>query len=95
MKVIISSHCALIPKSDSLQWWDNLWLNESFATWCGEFVILSRLHPEWNLYSKFLLDHLASALNLDSLPSSHPVEQPCPTTEMIDEIFDDLSYSSL
>lgn len=76
-----------------MEWWDNLWLNESFATLMGEVVIPDRIEPTWKVHSAFITDHLARALALDSLRSSHPIEMPCKTEADVQQIFDALTYS--
>ncbi|WRT67329.1 uncharacterized protein IL334_004299 [Kwoniella shivajii] len=77
----------------TMKWWDNLWLNEAFATLMGELVILDRIWPEWKPRSEFLKTHLQSALDLDSQRSSHPIEVDCPDSNQIAQIFDAISYS--
>lgn len=77
----------------TMVWWDALWLNEAFATLMGEVISIHAVWPEWNPHSSFLNAHLRRALELDSQRSSHPIEQPCPDTEMIAQIFDAISYS--
>nr|XP_018263637.1 aminopeptidase 2 [Kwoniella dejecticola CBS 10117]OBR85795.1 aminopeptidase 2 [Kwoniella dejecticola CBS 10117] len=77
----------------TMKWWDNLWLNEAFATLMGELVILDRIWPEWKPRSQFLKSHLQGALDLDSQRSSHPIEVDCPDSNQIAQIFDAISYS--
>ncbi|EPS94689.1 hypothetical protein FOMPIDRAFT_101532 [Fomitopsis schrenkii] len=83
----------------TMEWWDNLYLNEGFATLMGELIILAqnlisaRIFPEWKLNSAFITIHVKFALDADSNLSSHPVEVECPDAEMVNQIFDDLSYS--
>ena len=77
----------------TMKWWDNLWLNESFATLMGELVIMDRIWPEWKPRADFLNAHLSRALELDSQRSSHPIEAECKTVGMVNQIFDGISYS--
>lgn len=77
----------------TMKWWDNLWLNEAFATLMGELVIPDRIWPEWKPRSQFVDTHLQSALSLDSQRSSHPIEVDCPDANQINQIFDSISYS--
>lgn len=77
----------------TMKWWDNLWLNEAFATLMGELVIPDRIWPEWKVRSEFLNSHLSAALALDSQRSSHPIEVDCPDANEINQIFDSISYS--
>ena len=77
----------------TMKWWDNLWLNEAFATLMGELVIPDQIWPEWKVRAEFLRTHLTAALSLDSLRSSHPIEVDCPDANQITQIFDNISYS--
>lgn len=75
----------------TMQWWDELWLNEGFATWVG-FTAVDYLFPEWDIFSSFVSESLQVALDLDSLPSSHPIHVPVKDALEIDELFDYISY---
>ncbi|KAI0811123.1 leucyl aminopeptidase [Irpex lacteus] len=77
----------------TMEWWDNLWLNEGFASLVGEVIILGKLFPEWRLHSAFITDLLNEALTLDAKLSSHPIEVDCPDPAMVNQIFDDLAYA--
>ncbi|EPQ29163.1 uncharacterized protein PFL1_03450 [Pseudozyma flocculosa PF-1] len=80
----------------TLNWWDNLWLNEAFATLMGEVVILDRCFPEWESASEFINMHLDRALDLDGKRSSHPIEVPLQgenVEDAINQVFDAISYS--
>ncbi|OJT12746.1 Aminopeptidase 1 [Trametes pubescens] len=89
----------------TMEWWDNLYLNEGFATLMGEKIVLERglpnidttctdrLFPEWQLDARFLGSKFYSALALDAKLSSHPIEVECPDANKIIQIFDDLSYA--
>ncbi|CAH7667912.1 hypothetical protein BY996DRAFT_4583678 [Phakopsora pachyrhizi] len=77
----------------TMSWWQELWLNEAFATLMGELVIISEIEPNWHAEDDFINAHLSRALDLDSKRSSHAVEVPCPDPEMINQIFDAISYS--
>jgi len=77
----------------TMKWWDNLWLNEAFATLMGEVVIQDPIWPEWKVRAEFISTHLAIALNLDSQRSSHSIEIDCPDANNINQIFDGISYS--
>ncbi|KAK0538067.1 Aminopeptidase 2 mitochondrial [Tilletia horrida] len=77
-------------------WWDNLWLNESFATLMGSVVVLDRLFPEWKVKSLFVNTQLARALELDAKRSSHPIEIPLRGENVedgVNQIFDAISYA--
>ncbi|KAL1682431.1 hypothetical protein EV122DRAFT_274196 [Schizophyllum commune] len=77
----------------TMRWWDNLYLNEGFATLVGEVIITDKVFPEWKLPSEFINVHWADALAMDAKPSSHPIEVECPHANRMNQIFDDLSYS--
>ncbi|OAA69681.1 aminopeptidase 2 [Cordyceps fumosorosea ARSEF 2679] len=76
----------------TMDWWDGLWLNEGFATWVSWYSSNS-FFPEWKVWEEYVVDNLQSALGLDSLRSSHPIEVPVKCAEEIAQIFDSISYS--
>lgn len=76
----------------TMQWWTHLWLNEGFATWMASFV-LDHLFPEWDIWTQFVGDEYASALSLDGLRSTHPIEVAVGHPHEISQIFDAISYS--
>ena len=76
----------------TMAWWDDLWLNESFASWMGAKTT-GALHPEWKMWTQFLEEDIVRGLTLDGLKSSHPIEVPVRDPAEIREIFDDISYS--
>ncbi|TBU53789.1 hypothetical protein BD310DRAFT_937381 [Dichomitus squalens] len=78
----------------TMEWWDNLYLNEGFATLMGDKAILGkRVWPEWKPDSEFLGSSFFQARQLDAKLSSHPVEVECPNEDSILQIFDALSYA--
>ncbi|PVU95982.1 hypothetical protein BB561_001475 [Smittium simulii] len=76
----------------TMKWWNDLWLNEGFATWAGNLVA-DHLFPEWEIWTQFLKDMTFSGLSLDSLRSSHPIEVSVRKAEEIFQIFDTISYN--
>jgi puromycin-sensitive aminopeptidase len=76
----------------TMDWWDDLWLNESFATWAG-WMCVDVLHPKWLVWEKFYLDEYVEAMKLDVLKTSHPIEVHVQNPSDITEIFDAISYS--
>ena len=76
----------------TMEWWEGLWLNEGFATWMETFAV-ERLFPHWAIWDQFVYNDVNSALALDSLVSSHPIEVQVERAEEVDEIFDAISYS--
>ncbi|KYQ90079.1 puromycin-sensitive aminopeptidase-like protein [Tieghemostelium lacteum] len=75
----------------TMDWWDSLYLNEGFATWVG-CMATNHIFPEWNYWLKFTSTYLNSALSLDALDNSHPIEVPVFNSNQINEIFDTISY---
>ncbi len=75
----------------TMEWWTDIWLNESFATFMEE-KILERLEPASRPLDDLLLDWTGPALLGDSLPSTHPVSVPVERPEEIGQIFDEISY---
>jgi len=59
----------------TMQWWNDLWLNESFATFI-ETLCTNTLFPEFRHLDSFVNNISSRALNLDSLKSSHPISVP-------------------
>ena len=76
-----------------MEWrWEGLWLNEGFATWMENFAT-HHLFPNGSIWDQFVYSDVNSALSLDSLLSSHPIEVQVERAEDVDEIFDAISYS--
>lgn len=76
----------------TMDFWDGLWLNEGFATWMSWYSC-NAFYPEWKVWETYVIDNLQSALSLDSLRSSHPIEVPVKRADEINQIFDAISYS--
>lgn len=76
----------------TMDFWEGLWLNEGFATWMSWYSSDS-FYPEWKVWQSYVTDDLQSALSLDSLRSSHPIEVPIKRADEINQIFDAISYS--
>ncbi|MEO7936238.1 MAG: M1 family metallopeptidase [Dokdonella sp.] len=75
----------------TMQWWDDLWLNEGFASWMAARTT-RKLHPEW----KPDLDAVGSreyAMSADAIASTHPVVQKIETVEQASQAFDTITYS--
>jgi aminopeptidase N len=75
----------------TMSWWDDLWLNEGFASWM-EARTTARLHPEWKTY----LGTVGSrdrAMKRDAIASTHPVVQHVETVEQANQAFDAITYS--
>ena len=75
----------------TMAWWDDLWLNEGFATWM-EGRTTRKLHPEWDT------DHVEAAftsrgpMGRDAYATTHPVVQHIATVEQASQAFDGITY---
>jgi len=76
----------------TMDFWDGLWLNEGFAEWMSWYSC-NVFFPEWKVWQGYVTDTLQSALGLDALRSSHPIEVPVKRADEINQIFDAISYS--
>ena len=76
----------------TMAWWNDLWLNESFASWMGEKAV-DHLHPEWEVWTQFVTGDTNRGLSLDGLKNSHPIEQQVKNPAEIGQLFDAISYS--
>jgi len=75
----------------TMEWWDDLWLNESFATFMS-YKMTGRLRPDWEMWSIFLRDEGFHALNLDALSTTHPVQGHVRNVAESMHTFDAISY---
>ncbi|CAF0767562.1 unnamed protein product [Rotaria sordida] len=76
----------------TMKWWNDLWLNEdNFASWI-EFLAVDYVYPEYDVWTQFVSDTLATCMIPDALHNSHPIEMPIQRPTEIDEIFDDITY---
>ena len=75
----------------TMKWWDDLWLNESFATYLA-YKAVNHFYPEWRVLDKYIVDEVFSALNADALISSHPIKVEVKDPQESTEIFDEISY---
>jgi tricorn protease interacting factor F2/3 len=75
----------------TMKWWDDLWLNESFATFAA-YRAVEKIIPEWKFNLHYLLDVVDHGMVADSLISTHPVSVKIKSAGDIEEIFDSISY---
>lgn len=75
----------------TMGWWDDLWLNESFATFMS-YKAVHAAFPAWELPLQYFEDTIADALNADQMLSTHPINVRVKTPGEVDEIFDRISY---
>ncbi len=74
----------------TMGWWDNIWLNEGFATWMG-WKVTDHLHPEWQIWPRQHGAH-EEAMAQDALPTTHPIQQVIRDETEADTAFDEISY---
>jgi len=74
----------------TMAWWDDLWLNEAFATWMA-FAIVDAWQPHWRMWQSFA-HRRADALDADSFVSTHPVYTPVRSAAEAAENFDLITY---
>jgi aminopeptidase N len=74
----------------TMQWWDNLWLNEGFATWM-ENKPVAAWHPEWNI-PQDVAAGLNGTLNLDAQHTTRTIRAKAETPDEINEMFDGITY---
>ena len=75
----------------TMHWWDDIWLNESFATFL-EVRMVERLSPDYGSLENFIAYWLNRTLIADSLPTTHPVTAEVHDPAQIPQIFDEISY---
>lgn len=71
----------------TMQWWNDLWLNESFATMM-EYIAIDALHPEWNIWLDFVTNESVMALRRDSLDGVQSVQVDVNHPDEISTLFD-------
>ncbi|KAI8521597.1 hypothetical protein Bbelb_013510 [Branchiostoma belcheri] len=76
----------------TMEWWDDLWLNEGFASFV-EYLGVNEAEPDWQMLDQFIVQDLQPVYGLDALTTSHPIILPVNRPEEITEIFDSISYS--
>lgn len=75
----------------TMDWWQDLWLNEGFATWVGHLAV-DELFPNWEIWTRFVQEYINKAMLLDGLENSHPIEVDVKSSSEVNEIFDAISY---
>ena len=76
----------------TMKWWDDLWLNESFATFMS-YKLVESMFPQWHVWDDFLRTDTSIGMARDSLQSTHPIEVKINDPKEIDQYFDQISYS--
>jgi aminopeptidase N/puromycin-sensitive aminopeptidase len=75
----------------TMQWWDNVWLNEGFATWM-ENKCVAAMHPKWNIPQYVAADQ-QHTLDIDAQPTTRAIRARADTPEEIDQLFDPIAYN--
>jgi len=75
----------------TMRWWNDLWLNESFATWMS-YLASDALYPDWDVWTQFVADEQQIAFKFDSLENTHPIQTTISHPDEIRTIFDAISY---
>ena len=74
----------------TMVWWDDLWLNEAFATWMA-YKIVDDWRPSWRIWMDFEAGK-GAALALDAMVSAHPIRADINNAEEAGESFDAITY---
>lgn len=75
----------------TMKWWNDLWLNESFASWMS-YLAVDEIFPDWKVWTQFIVDEQSLALKLDALENTHPIQVAIHHPDEIRTIFDAISY---
>jgi aminopeptidase N/puromycin-sensitive aminopeptidase len=74
----------------TMQWWDNIWLNEGFATWMSNKP-LEAMHPEWKV-EQYVASEVDRVLDLDTQPTTRTIRARADTPDEINQMFDGITY---
>ncbi len=76
----------------TMKWWNDLWLNESFAEWAAHWASTgaTKYNEAWTL---FHVQRKAWAYRQDQLPSTHPIAANMPDLDSVYENFDGITYA--
>ena len=75
----------------TMAWWNDLWLNESFASWMATKAT-DTLFPEWDVWTQFIAGDVAPGMSLDGLENSHPIASEVRDPAEVNQLFDAISY---
>ncbi|WP_336249393.1 aminopeptidase N [Stomatohabitans albus] len=77
----------------TMQWWDDLWLNESFATFIASTALAEATRFGALSWSEFALGEKAWAYAEDQLPTTHPISTDASDTHIVMANFDGITYA--
>src|SRR2546430_3386977 len=84
----------------TMAWWDNLWLNEGFASWMGS-KCTAHFNPQWEVWlgrnlprnpTRRVGNAKEQAMEGDARSTTHPIQQPVATEAEANSAFDDITY---
>ena len=76
----------------TMRWWDDLWLNESFADWAA--TVSQAEATRWtDAWTSFIQTAKTWAYRQDQLPSTHPIAADIPDIEAVEVNFDGITYA--
>jgi len=76
----------------TMAWWDDLWLNEGFASWMENKSSVD-LNPTWNAEATAVAGDREGAMGIDATAATHPIVRHVETVDQIGEAFDGITYA--